>query len=117
MILQPNHFSVYRLPGRTNRTSGLLAIFFSRIAGEDLRGLLTGIVPGFESVKGKEKEYLTEVTPEWFPQEWIDRLAAQLKDNPVYKFPSIIEVSSLIGPNVVLIGDAGHAMNSTLGQG
>lgn len=78
---------------------------------------MTGTASGFESVKGKEKEYLREVTPEWFPQDWIDRLAAQLKDNPVYRCPSITEVSSLVGPGVVLIGDAGHAVSTVLGQG
>jgi len=117
LLLQPSHISVYRLAPGLERGSGLQTILFTRIAGEDLAGYISGSVSGFERVKGKEKEYLSEVTPERFSQEWIDRLAAQLKDNPISRCSAVIEVSSLVGPGVVLIGDAGHAVTNALGQG
>jgi len=82
-----------------------------------LSGSFSGTRSGFDSIESKEKEYLNEILPNDFPKEWIDQTVPALVENPLHKLPSIIEVSSLIGPNVILIGDAGHTVGPTIGLG
>lgn len=93
------------------------AISLTRLTNGALYGNFYGTRSGFENVKGKEKEYLEEVMPEGFPQDWIDQMVPQLRDQSLYRLPSITEVSTMVGPHVVLVGDAAHSVGPKLGQG
>lgn len=97
--------------------TGLHLVTFACLATGNLVGNFFATEPGFESIKGREEEYLKKVLPEDFPQDWISQMTIQLKESQVYRIPPIVEQSTLIGPDVVLLGDAGHSIGPTLGYG
>lgn len=77
-----------------------------------------GMVPGQQ----KDAEQLTaewmlehfgENIPDWFRQPFCDQMNA----SKAHSWGSIRTVSQFHAPNVVLLGDAAHAVTSTLGQG
>lgn len=53
------------------------------------------------------------------PAPWADSIADQICDEaqPVSNFGRIVRCSKFHGDRVVLLGDAAHAVTSTLGQG
>lgn len=116
-ILQRGVVTLYRNSKLFGGKEGIQTISLTRLTNGALYGNFYGTKSGFENVKGKEEEYLHEVMPEGFPQDWIDQMVPQLRDQSLYRLPSITEVSTMIGPHVVLIGDAAHAVGPKLGEG
>jgi len=116
-MFEPGYVAFYLVAKRKDGMEGLRSITFARVANGKLAGFFSGTRSAFDSIKSKEKEYLNEVLPDDFPKEWIDQTLPVLIHNPLHELPSTVEVSSLIGPNVVLIGDAGHSVSPTIGVG
>jgi len=117
MMLQPGVLTFYRNLPKFGSMEGVQRMSFMRTAKGDLVGNFAATQSGYDSVRGKEKEYLNNAMPDGFPQDWIDQMIPQLRDNPSFRVPAIIEVSTLIGPSVVLVGDAGHYVSPTTGFG
>eukprot|EP00210_Caulerpa_lentillifera_P004350 g4148.t1 len=116
-MTQPGVVTFYRDVKKFGNEEGLKAMSFTRSSDGNLVGGISASQTGFKSTKGKEKDCLNSTMPEDFPQDWIDQMIPQLRDNPAYRVPSVVEVSTLIGPNVVLIGDAGHSVSPGMGMG
>ena len=55
--------------------------------------------------------------PTWHAQEWIPIVAKQSVSTELHSWGSTVRCSQLVGPSVLLIGDAGHAVTPNLGQG
>eukprot|EP00210_Caulerpa_lentillifera_P004348 g4146.t1 len=117
VMLQPGLTTFYSRFKKLENMEGISSVVFNRSNNGNLAVNIIGSKIGFESIEGNEKEYLNAIMPESFPQDWIDQMIPQLKDNRLYKRPSVLEVSTLIGPNAVLIGDAGHSVSPGLGLG
>eukprot|EP00210_Caulerpa_lentillifera_P004352 g4150.t1 len=96
---------------------GLQTITFHRISNGNLIGNFYGTASAFDRIKGNEKKHIIDALSQDFPENWIDQMVPYLKEEQMYKVPSIIEVSSLVGPNVALIGDAAHAVGPAIGYG
>ncbi len=50
------------------------------------------------------------------PAPWVERIEAQAAQRAPSSFSKIVACSQLHGPRAVLVGDAAHAMTSSLGQ-
>ena len=50
-------------------------------------------------------------------QEWIPIIAEASTSTELHSWGSTVRCSRLVGPSVVLLGDAGHAVTPNLGQG
>eukprot|EP00210_Caulerpa_lentillifera_P004349 g4147.t1 len=116
-MLQLGLVTAFTNINKFNGRKGLDRMSFSRVGNGNLIGNFTGSRSSFDNIKDREKEYLTAVMPEKFPQDWIDQIIPQLRNNTLYRAPSVVEVSTFIGPDVVLIGDAGHGVSSRMGIG
>jgi 2-polyprenyl-6-methoxyphenol hydroxylase-like FAD-dependent oxidoreductase len=83
-------------------------------------GMLAGMImvddPEAGWAPGAVKAALSEHHPS-MPAAWVDRIEAQVAARPPSSFGRIISVSRLDGPRAVLVGDAAHAITSSLGQG
>jgi len=116
-MIQPGAVSFYgAVPKSINVEKGY-RMAFSRLVNGNLACVIASIESELESLKANAEEYLNEALPDDFPQDWIAQMIRQFKANPLNRLPSITEVSTLVGPNVVLIGDAGHAVSPELGFG
>eukprot|EP00210_Caulerpa_lentillifera_P004319 g4122.t1 len=116
-LLQPGALIFYLNFKKLRDIEGMISAAFTCASNGKLVANFASTASGFESVKGIEMEYLNAVMPKDFPQDWIDQMIPQLRDNPLYNIPSLIEVSTLVGPDVVLIGDAGHSVSPSMGMG
>jgi hypothetical protein len=79
-------------------------------------GMLAGMVTEEAGwAPGALKAALASAYPS-LPAAWVDRIEAQAAARPASSFSRIVECSRLHGPRAVLVGDAAHAMTSSLGQ-
>lgn len=53
--------------------------------------------------------------PDIMPKSMIEEFGTLMSQTKTYKIGPVIRSSKLIGPNVILIGDAIHAVTPTLG--
>jgi len=116
-MIQPGAVTSYTVVPKFGSMEKRYQIIFSRLVNGNLGISAENIEPGFEGIKANAEEYLNEVLPNDFPQDWIEQMIPQLQASPLYRLPSITEVSTLVGPNIVLIGDAGHAVTPGLAFG
>jgi len=80
-------------------------------------GMIAGMITdeaGWEP--GAVKAALTAAYPT-IPPVWVDRIEAQAATRAPSSFSKIVACSQLHGPRACLVGDAAHAMTSSLGQG
>ncbi|GBF90974.1 hypothetical protein Rsub_03829 [Raphidocelis subcapitata] len=81
-------------------------------------GMILGMVtePAGGWTPGALKSQLPAAYPS-LPAGWADNIEAQAASRAPSSFSKLIACSALHGPRAVLVGDAGHAMTSALGQG
>ncbi|GMH43088.1 hypothetical protein BSKO_11010 [Bryopsis sp. KO-2023] len=71
----------------------------------------------FDSIKGRELEWITKAVPDCFPKDFLQPIAERLHDSKPSRTGPVTYCSSYIGPNEALIGDSCHSVTPTFGIG
>eukprot|EP01026_Neomeris_dumetosa_P022842 TRINITY_DN196_c0_g1_i1.p1 TRINITY_DN196_c0_g1~~TRINITY_DN196_c0_g1_i1.p1 ORF type:complete len:522 (-),score=52.86 TRINITY_DN196_c0_g1_i1:64-1629(-) len=76
--------------------------------------------PVLGNEKSSQEDFETFLTERWgdlIDKDWIKSAASQLAVNPIRTQGKLVRCNQFHGPNIILLGDAAHAITPLLGQG
>ncbi|KAK9820096.1 hypothetical protein WJX72_006105 [[Myrmecia] bisecta] len=116
LVLSDENGSYLRFLTGKNVTRGGMVVWTSpsgHISGAF--GGLTTFMKQLQTAKDYETALRTDFPQ--FPAQFLGDAAAQMEDCPLTLCSASVRCSQLHGPSAVLIGDAGHGVTPTMGQG